>query len=426
LWKIMGNRIICCERSRFGRRSGLLRSWWLALWVFAVASAPNVASAAVGQPAPRPPVEVEIASRQLVAQANQPIWVEFLIRNRTEEPVTLYVPNRPADDATASMMGLPIEHVFSGRDDQSVLVQREDDTRPIRVIEPGLPAASAPVVIGPRATVGRVVELTRYCDALRRPGTYVVRWQPYDGELQSNTLRITVAPMRRAVMHTDFGNMTIEFFYDKAPHHVKNFLDLAEEGFYDGLTFHRVVHGVLVQGGDPRGDGLGVRPDGKLLKAEWSDLPLELGSVVMATAPGDADSASCQFYICLTRLRALDGKQTVFGRLIGAESYETLRKIGAVPTGDRDRPIKPVYIRSISLENVPTDDRPLIGGVQSGGEESRARDRARTPPAVTVPLPAIGPADEGYQVPAPTSQPVPTSQPTSGGGVSTAARLGSR
>ncbi len=147
--------------------------------------------------------------------------------------------------------------------------------------------------------------------------------------------------------------MTIEFYYEAAPNHVANFIELAQNHFYDGLTFWRVVRGALIQGGDPRGDGTGVRPDGKTLKAEFSDIPHDLGTVTMAHKRGDPDSASCQFFICLTRLREFDRKWTVFGKVVGPESHKTLQALGSVETDARDQPIKKLYIRSITIEDVP-------------------------------------------------------------------------
>ncbi len=359
-------------------------------------------------------VEAELFARKTLIQMGQPVWVECLIRNSLDEPATLVSGDAsealPADGA----MGLPLEHVFSGEVGESLIVRAESDTRPARVASPMLPAAGRTVVVAPHATVGRRIDLSRYCDLLRRPGTYEIQWRPYRGTLQSNKLRITVAPLRQAVIHTDFGKMTMRFYYDQAPQHVQNFVELAEKGFYDGLTFHRVVHGGLIQGGCPRGDGTGVRPDGKLLKAELSDLPLDVGSVVMATARNDPDSASTQFYICLTRLRNLDGKQTVFGYLTGEESFETLRKIGSVPTGDQDRPIKPVYIRNISLDNIPAEEDTRIGGTRTrlGGGHS-----STTKPA-PAPLPTIGPPTGPSSVPGASTQ--PTNTPPPGGRVSAA------
>jgi cyclophilin family peptidyl-prolyl cis-trans isomerase len=317
-------------------------------------------------------------------------------------------------------MGLPLEHVFSGEPDGSLDIRQESEARPLRLIAPPLPSAGRAVVIVPHGTVGAQLDLTCYCEAMRRPGTYDIQWRPYRGTLQSSKVRVVVTALREAVVHTDFGRMTIRFNYDQAPHHVENFIELVEKGFYDGLTFHRVVHGGLIQGGCPRGDGTGLRPDGKLLKAEFSNLPIDVGSVVMATARNDPDSGSCQFYISLTRLRNLEGKQTVFGHLVGEESFETLRKLGSVPTGDQDHPIKHVYIRNISLDNIPAEEGSRIGGssTRPGAGSGSPRRGPGSPPG-------IGPASGASRTPSVTSRPAaPASVKV--GGEAKAARIGSR
>ena len=359
-------------------------------------------------------LDAELKCDRTIVQAGQPVWVEFSLRNLSGDPLTVAVADVPAGDGGASVMGLPLEHIFSGQPDESIVVRLEGDPTVFRVRTPMLPKTSNPLVLVPHGTVGMRIDLARFCEALHQPGKYEVQWKPYRGTLKSNKLQITVAPLRQAVITTDYGKMTIRFYQDEAPRTVENFVELCQEGFYDNKTFHRVVHGAFIQGGCPRGDGTGIRPDGKRVKAEFSDLPLVEGSVVMATARNDPDSASCQFYICLGRLRSYDGKQTVFGHLVGNESFETLRQIGSVATGERDRPIKPVYIRSISLENIPSQQRPRIGGTGAttapGSRSSGNGDRAPTP------LSAIRSADSGYERIGATRPAVATRPTRVGGG----------
>jgi cyclophilin family peptidyl-prolyl cis-trans isomerase len=366
-------------------------------------------------------LEAEIIARKPLIQMGRPVWLDFIIRNRSDEPITLTVADLPVAQDKPAGMGLPLEHVFSGDPGQSIDIRGAGDGRPERLVAPPLPATGQSVVIAPHCTVGTQLDLARYCEGLRRAGTYEIQWRPYHGTLQSNKLRLVVAPHREAVIHTDFGRMTMRFSYDEAPHHVENFIELAEKGFYDGLTFHRVVHGGLVQGGCPRGDGTGVRPDGKLLKAEISNLPIDLGSVVMATARNDPDSGSCQFYISLTRLRSLEGTQTVFAHLVGEESYETLRKIGSVPTGDQDRPLKTVYIRNISLDNIVSDEGGRIGGSPSTRPGTGLGSGRRG----SGPLPAVGPSSGAKREPGATTRPAAPVTVTVGGEAK-AVKVGSR
>ena len=109
------------------------------------------------------------------------------------------------------------------------------------------------------------------------------------------------------------GKIVIKFYPKDAPNTVDNFIKLAQKGFYDGLTFHRVVPGFVVQGGDPRGDGTGG--PGYKIKAEFNSRKHLEGTVAMARS-ADPDSAGSQFYICLAPQPFLDGKYTVFGQVI--------------------------------------------------------------------------------------------------------------
>ena len=161
--------------------------------------------------------------------------------------------------------------------------------------------------------------------------------------------------MKQATIHTPFGTMTARFFSDVAPRHVENFLDLSEQGFYDGLTFHRIIDGFMIQGGCPKGTGTGNGP--RRLTAEFNDRPHQTGTLSMARA-SDPNSASCQFFICLDRCDFLDGEYTVFGELVDKASLETLKKIGKVPVkdsgqGERSTPIKAVKIDKVTVEEVP-------------------------------------------------------------------------
>jgi peptidyl-prolyl cis-trans isomerase B (cyclophilin B) len=221
------------------------------------------------------------------------------------------------------------------------------------------------------------VELTRYYESLRRPGEYTLLWKPYRSQVISEPVTIRLLPERQAVILTEFGKMTMRFYYNEAPNHVANFLELVGQKFYDNLGFNRVIPGALIQGGDPRGDRRGIRPDGKRLKAEFNKIPFEAGTVGMAHSPRDPDSASCQFFICLARQPMFDGQQTAFGYLVGEESMETLRKIAAAPTGPDDKPKQPVYIRAITLENVPAKESQVANPTGRPGA---------TQPAVEAPI----------------------------------------
>ncbi len=121
---------------------------------------------------------------------------------------------------------------------------------------------------------------------------------------------------------TDKGDILFGFFPDDAPLHTAAFMKLVKTGFYDGLTFHRVEPGFVIQGGDPDGDGTGG--PGYRLKAEFNDKPHLRGTVAMARS-SSPDSAGSQFYICLGDARFLDKQYTVFGQM--SDGFETLDAI---------------------------------------------------------------------------------------------------
>lgn len=123
---------------------------------------------------------------------------------------------------------------------------------------------------------------------------------------------------------TNRGDIVFTLFPDDAPMHSAAFIKLAEAGFYDGLTFHRVEPGFVVQGGDPTGDGTGG--PGYKLKAEFNARPHMRGTVAMARA-SQPDSAGSQFYICLDDARFLDRQYTVFGQMTdGFEALDAIRR----------------------------------------------------------------------------------------------------
>jgi peptidyl-prolyl cis-trans isomerase B (cyclophilin B) len=162
--------------------------------------------------------------------------------------------------------------------------------------------------------------------------------------------------------------MTIRLYYDEAPLTVANFLELVREGFYNNLTFHRLVSGVLIQGGCPVGNGRGIRPDGKLIPSEPNGLPVLPGSVVMALKGDQPGTASCQFFISAQRIPEFDGRYTVFGQLIDNESLATLRTIAALPTDERDRPLEKIFMHSVSLQDVASQRTQTTHRIETGLE----------------------------------------------------------
>ena len=137
---------------------------------------------------------------------------------------------------------------------------------------------------------------------------------------------------------TKHGDIVFRFYPDDAPTHSAAFIKLADAGFYDGLAFHRVEPGFVVQGGDPRGDGTGG--PGYQLNAEFNKRPHVRGTVAMARS-ARPDSAGSQFYICLNEAKFLDGQYTVFGQMVeGFEALDAIRR-GDAMTSVKIEPAEP-------------------------------------------------------------------------------------
>jgi peptidyl-prolyl cis-trans isomerase B (cyclophilin B) len=153
----------------------------------------------------------------------------------------------------------------------------------------------------------------------------------------------------KAVVETKFGEIEIEFLTDKAPGHVKNFLDLARKGFYDGTTFHRVIPGFMIQGGCPNTrdaakgkGGHGTGGPGYTIKAEFNDTPHTRGVVSMARS-SDPNSAGSQFFICVKDSGFLDRQYSAFGRVV--RGMEVADKIVAEPRDGNDNPNQRVEMK---------------------------------------------------------------------------------
>ena len=145
---------------------------------------------------------------------------------------------------------------------------------------------------------------------------------------------------------TNMGDFRIELYSDLAPITVKNFVDLAEKKFYDGVIFHRVIDGFMIQGGDPNGNGTG---------GPGYTIPDEFGPGLKHNAPGILSMANAgpntggsQFFITLVPTPWLDNHHAIFGHVI--EGMEIVEKIGHTPTGRNDRPVEDVIIQSITIE----------------------------------------------------------------------------
>jgi|TARA_B110000438_G_scaffold128902_1_gene125198 cyclophilin family peptidyl-prolyl cis-trans isomerase len=157
----------------------------------------------------------------------------------------------------------------------------------------------------------------------------------------------TASAKEIAVIETNLGKIEVEFFEDKAPGHVKNFKDLAKKGFYDGVTFHRVIPGFMIQGGDPNTknndrSNHGMGGPGYSIKAEFNDTLHKRGVLSMARSQ-DPNSGGSQFFIVVEDSNFLDGKYTAFGKVLSGMSVADT--IVNVPRDPKDNPNKRVEMK---------------------------------------------------------------------------------
>jgi cyclophilin family peptidyl-prolyl cis-trans isomerase len=151
--------------------------------------------------------------------------------------------------------------------------------------------------------------------------------------------------MTKATMQTNQGTIELELFDEDAPKTVENFKKLAQDGFYDGVVFHRVIPDFMIQGGDPTGTGSGG--PGYQFEDEFNDHPVERGALAMANA-GPNTNGSQFFIVTAGACPWLDGKHTVFGQV--TSGMDVADAISNVDTGPNDKPSDEVRIESVSLD----------------------------------------------------------------------------
>jgi peptidyl-prolyl cis-trans isomerase B (cyclophilin B) len=155
--------------------------------------------------------------------------------------------------------------------------------------------------------------------------------------------------MSQATMTTNHGEITFELFDEDAPKTVENFRKLSRDGFYDGLSFHRIISNFMIQGGCPQGTGTGG--PGYTFEDEINQHKVVRGALAMANAGPNTNGS--QFFIVTTEEAPwLDGKHTVFGEV--REGMDVVDRIGSTQTDARDRPVEPIGIQTIELEQPTT------------------------------------------------------------------------
>lgn len=293
------------------------------------------------------PLSPDVRMDSLLNPPSQPIWARFMLHNLSAESVDLGA--LPLNHGVS----LPRELIVGTAEQPALFVAYEQEAPvPIKPPPPAEGAAEQerrPLKIGGYGSLGARVDLREIHKLLRYPGAYRLEWKPLGGAVGTASVSFRVEPRQLALLVTDYGKITFHLNYDEAPLNVSNFLELARQNFYADKTFHRIIPGFVIQGGCPLGTGAGVRPDGKLIQAEFRDAPFGVGTLAMAHKPDEPNSASCQFFVTLTRVPELDGQYTIIGHADDPESLRTLEQIASVSTDAKDRPKRPVVIRSVSL-----------------------------------------------------------------------------
>jgi len=163
-------------------------------------------------------------------------------------------------------------------------------------------------------------------------------------------------PSAKATIHTNHGDINLDLFGDHAPKTVKNFTDLAEKGFYDGLIFHRIIKDFMIQGGCPQGSGTGgpgYTFDDEIHPELQFDRPYQLAMANAGKRPDltgrMAGTNGSQFFITTIAPSWLNGNHTIFGEVNDDESKAVVDAIEGVKTGGMDRPVEDVVINSITI-----------------------------------------------------------------------------
>lgn len=151
-----------------------------------------------------------------------------------------------------------------------------------------------------------------------------------------------------ATMQTSRGPIHLRLFEDKAPVTVASFVNLVQRGFYDGLSFHRVIPDFMIQGGDPLGSGVGG--PGYQFKDEFHPSLNHGEAGMLSMANSGPNTNGSQFFITVAPTTWLDRKHSIFGRIV--EGMEVVTRISELPRDGRDRPLQPVKIEKLTIERV--------------------------------------------------------------------------
>jgi peptidyl-prolyl cis-trans isomerase A (cyclophilin A) len=152
---------------------------------------------------------------------------------------------------------------------------------------------------------------------------------------------------KHILFETTHGSFEVELFETEAPGTTGNFLTLVEKGYYDGIVFHRVIEGFMIQGGCPEGSGRGG--PGYTIPDEFDPSLRHSGEGILSMANSGPNTGGSQFFITLAATPWLDRKHAIFGKVV--RGIEVIREIGAAPTDPNDRPLKPIVMEKVAVRN---------------------------------------------------------------------------
>lgn len=218
----------------------------------------------------------------------------------------------------------------------------------------GVPEPSRPAKLTPNSGYFVFVDVTKIFPELLRPGRYSIRWS--SNGLSSDEIVVRMIPKFDpgkeyvATVDTDEGSFAIGFFPRTAPVAVKSFIDMCNAGFYDGLTFHKILPDAFIEGGDAAGDGAGRPPF--TYPAELANIPVVAGTVLMKPVSPSPPSNGSQFFIVLRPEASWTGQATVLGQIV--DGLDVVRKISRLPSTQQSqkpnfRPLKEIRIRKITV-----------------------------------------------------------------------------
>ncbi len=150
---------------------------------------------------------------------------------------------------------------------------------------------------------------------------------------------------RKIQFTTNKGVFVAQMFEEKAPQTTKNFIELTEKGFYDGLIFHRVIDGFMIQGGDPTGTGRGG--PGYRIEDEFGEGLAHDSEGILSMANAGPNTGGSQFFITLAPTPWLNGHHAIFGKIV--KGMDVVREIGSVATNFQDRPVDPVVMEKVEV-----------------------------------------------------------------------------